>query len=171
MRETPEEINEKEIRKEFRSLLPEVFGGTVVVHSLQLVYSKSAYDRADNRGRTIDDRVLAIVQRPTIFTAIRASQDDQTVVSAELQEVSIEVSLFTIIGDYTHVKPQSRRQSSQSRPERTTCFHIVGNNHGSRPLIRINTGGGCLYLNMTRLPSIDQRDIDGAVHSGVCQRE
>lgn len=27
VRETPEEVNEKEIRKEFRSLMPELFGG------------------------------------------------------------------------------------------------------------------------------------------------
>ena len=27
VRETPEEVNEKEIRKEFRSLMPEIFGG------------------------------------------------------------------------------------------------------------------------------------------------
>ena len=32
VRETPEEANEREIRKEFRSLLPELFGGESIIN-------------------------------------------------------------------------------------------------------------------------------------------
>ena len=33
-RETEEEVNERQIRREFRSLLPELFGGMLLVHLL-----------------------------------------------------------------------------------------------------------------------------------------